>query len=808
MRISSDERLKLDTVTDSMVLMDADALAQAAGGQVEEVHGRRAARVESGRIEFKPPKHDLRKFDQLVAVLYTEGRGVSPRLQVKLTTRTRGLPHDDSFNSGLSENTAYSEWGEYLFPYENFLVYGMGELLNPVDSISLRLGGDSPVWIAEIRVEKRDRAAGPRLTDAGLRAELEIPFDNESECVAHFRNRSAPVDIYSDLPKPGPGWTPETADAICDHIINGYDAGDPIDWRINPNGYLEWMHAFNRHVWFNELMKAFSATSEAKYVRALDEMWLSWLRDNPEPVGHNGGGDAAWETLSTACRIYGSWLYGWFGLLHNADFRDSTRIEILKSFYGHAEHLTRYQGYANNWLIVESRAIFALGILFPEFRRAKAWLEEGKQRLTRELERQIFPDGADWEFAPGYHMMASRGFLEPYELAQKNGMKLPAIFEERLPKTFEYVAGVTRPDGTMPSFNDSSGYKSRSGRSFLEYGARLFDRPDLSGNAEGPFAGRSRAFPDSGFHVLASGKGHDALWSLFDCGAPGASHQHYDALNLEIFAYGLPFIVDPGITGYLKDDWCDYYRATRSHNTLLVNGCGQRTNRATESVRGQALCAFGDKADFVCGRYEDGYEGLPEGIVHQRAFLFIREKMWLIFDEVRGSGVEEIEARFQFEPMRLTIDRRQRRFRSLRQNKPNVEIITALPTKGARLSVATGETDPVGGWVSHNVEDIPAPQARVRLTAPGEPGESIRMVTLIAPYKSGLNSGISVRPIAAFPGSACGIRIMKNRREEARVIYSWRGEALPYENVQIKTPLILTMDGDTQAVKDCGWIEL
>ena len=170
-------------------------------------------------------------------------------------------------------------------------------------------------------------------------------------------------------------------------------------------------------------------------------------------------------------------------------------MEILKSLFAHAEHLRRYRGYANNWLIVESRVLYVLGVLFPEFKRAPVWREEGERRLADEIERQIFPDGADWEFSPGYHMMACGGFIEPYRLARLNGLRLPASFEERLPRTFDYIAGMSRPDGTLPSVNDSGGYRGDASAGYLRLGAELFGRKDLLESREGPTRAGPGVFP-------------------------------------------------------------------------------------------------------------------------------------------------------------------------------------------------------------------------------------------------------------------------------------------------------------------------
>lgn len=776
--------VKHDRVVETSVLLDAAALGAAWRRPVGEHGGRRATRIDLAEPfvgEVVPPLVDLRAFDQIVMVFRTAGGTVRPTLGIELTTQTEGLSAPDSFSTGHApELTAEDDWARYPFPWENFLIFGQGERVYPVRRMALTISAAAPgitLWLAELRVERRARAAGPRLTDAGLAAELD-GFDGPG-LLAHLRARKQPRHAFGATPAAATdGATLAQADAICRHHINGYEVGDPVNWRLNPNGYLEWMHAFNRQGWMNTLVAAYRGTGDARYVRKLDELWLSWLRDNPEPEGHNGGGDPAWETLSVAVRGCRTWLDAFFALLDDPHFRDSTRIEILKSLHGHAEHLLRYTGHANNWLIVESRLLFGLGVVFPEFKRAAAWRATGLARLAHELKRQIWPDGADWELAPGYHMMACGGFLIPLELARLNAIPLPEGFAQRLIATFDYVAGLTRPDGTLPSVNDSGGWRSRSGRDYLALGAELFGRPELTASPEGPFAGRSRAFPDAGMHVLASGTGSEALWALFDGGPPGASHCHEDALNVEFFAYGLPCIVDPGITGYLRDDWTSYYRRTQAHNTVLVNGAGQTWARQphdarTVSARDRVQTSAGETCEGLRASYDQGYEGQPDGLVHTRALLFVRGRYWVVFDEVRGEGARDMEARFQFVPLRLVLDRRRRVFRTLRQNLPNLELWPLAPAGRPKLAVATGETAPVGGWVSEG-EDKPAPQARIKLTGDGARAP-LRLVTVVLPFAQGVSSGVRVR-LRRTPAAADRVTLEVRTAAGATetITYGWR----------------------------------
>lgn len=820
------EYYRLDEVARAEALVGAEALAGALGLPLETRGGRPAARVDldgaTRRLAVPLPFDDLGAFDQLSVVLATGPQNeVAPSLRIELASVTAGLPHPDSFRSGRAETIRSEAWREVLFPYENYLIYGIPEAVKGVAVFELALSGTAgPVWIAEVRAARRRRARGPRLTDAGLLAELDLerpelagvkaaagdPAAALAELLVHLKSRAAPRHIYGARPLQ-PGADLAAADSICANVVNGFHVGDPVNWRCNPNGYLEWMHAFNRTFFFMTLLKAWQATGDERYARKLDEYFASFLADNPEPVGHNGGGDPAWETLSVAVRIYGSWLECFFALLHEPAFRDETRVAMLKSFHGHAEHLFRYQGYANNWLIVESRVLAVLGMLFPEFRRAGAWRDEGLGRLAVEIEKQVYPDGADWELAPGYHMMAVAGFLDVYEIACLNGMALPAAFEERLPRTFEYIAGMTRPDGSLPSVNDSGGYRACNGGAFLERGARLFNRPDFLAGAEGPYAGRSRAFADCGMHVLAGGTGRAAKWLLFDAGPFGASHQHDDALALELFAHGVPFLVDPGISGYMNDGWTDFYRRTRAHSTVLVNGAGQQRGKLgaearAASVRGKTLCVLGPVFDLARGRYEDGYEGLAEKTVHERSVLFVREDYYVVFDEVRGEGVERLEALFHFSPMRVELETRARRVRSMRLKGPNLEIVPLEPRSGLKVHLACGETEPVQGWVA-DAEDLPAPVACYSLR-----GKSpLRFAAALFPYDKGVNAGVTVARLGKIPPGVQGVKLRFADGRSDRIFWRHDTQArIPAAHAPLDADVLVERLDARNRRSACAWV--
>lgn len=151
-----------------------------------------------------------------------------------------------------------------------------------------------------------------------------------------------------------------------------------------------------------DLVQAYPATGERRYAAKLDELLRSWIRANPIPLDHNGGSDPAWETLCAGCRFKRTWLEAFFALLPEPAFRDETFAAMFKSMWEHAEFLLRCSTrHSTNWLVIESQALSCIGLLFPEFLRARLWRGEGLKRLADEIECQVHPDGAHHKLPAG-----------------------------------------------------------------------------------------------------------------------------------------------------------------------------------------------------------------------------------------------------------------------------------------------------------------------------------------------------------------------------------------------------------------------
>ena len=204
----------------------------------------------------------------------------------------------------------------------------------------------------------------------------------------------------------------------------------------------------------------------------------------------------------------------------------------------------------------------------------------------------------------------------------------------------------TMPDGTLPRFADDANTRMRSHASLLEpayaaYGdpavlAALPAKPTFDTVLYGrdptetapPATLQSVVFAGSG-HAILRTAGPGGLTAAFVFGKYGGYHDHLDKLSFVFFAYGRELGVDPGRArsqAYRLPIHRDWYKATVSHNTVVVNGKSQL------GAAGR-LEMFGHNARFAAcaAACHEGYRG----VVHWRA-LVLSDRYLLVVDDLHA----------------------------------------------------------------------------------------------------------------------------------------------------------------------------
>jgi hypothetical protein len=573
------------------------------------------------------------------------------------------------------------------------------------------------------------------------------------------------------------------ADRVARHRLSffdltDHDLGDPIDWnhdhgsgtsaplrfaplidyrdaRVAGDAKVVWEP--NRHHHLVVLGRAFRATGDRRYASALVEQLDSWIAQCPFARGMN------WRSpLELAIRLV-NWVWA-IDLIRESGLVSGAFLGRLRqAAYLHLWQVTRSYSRgssANNHRIGEAAGVFIAASYFPDLDPAGRWRRESRDILCEEIVAQTYADGGSREQAVGYQIFVLQFFVLAGLVARATGDDVPAEYWSRLERMLEFLAALSEGGAAPPMLGDSDdGYVLDLGegdhlRALFCAGAVLFARRDfraLAGRYAEParwLLGRparaafealpsspvgealvSRAFRDSGYYLLQCGHRDrdDRISVVFDCGDLGfgaiAAHGHADALSFTLRAFGRDVLVDPGTYDYFSfPAWREYFRSTRAHGTVVVDGQDQSIMAGPFlwGARARARCVAWEprtRGGRVTGEH-DGYTRLPDPVVHRRTLdLDGTSGVLTVRDEIVAGGTHDVAACFHLaEDLHVG------------EAAPNTYTVAAgggtvtLELDG-RFTVVrlSGSEEPISGWVSRRYHRKTASTtliARARCTGP------------------------------------------------------------------------------------------
>lgn len=449
--------------------------------------------------------------------------------------------------------------------------------------------------------------------------------------------------------------------------------GQPREWNRDPrSGYL-WPLDYHRDikvmrsdgsdiriVWelnrlahFISFGRAYTLTGDERYASAFMDQLRDWNEQNPYGRGPN------WQcAMEVALRA--------INLIAAVElFRTSPQLDtqfLLHLFQQHGNYIRRNLEFSyiatSNHYLSDVAGLLWLGVMLPALRDADGWRAFGLKEMLREMDKQVLPDGADFESSTGYHRFVTELFLYSFWLCRENGIEIEKRYWDKLYAMLRYIRAYVRPDGFAPLIGDTDGgqflplepRRADDHAYLLEIGAEVFDDPSLREKETD-----SRAFPHAGTYIMR----HEDLYLCFntsDAGINGrGSHGHNDALSIEVAAGGRAFIVDPGTCIYTGDlDKRHAFRSTAYHSTVKIDGVEQNTIERDmpfvigNEARPKVLLWETDK--IVAEHY--GYQRLKHPLTHRRSVIFNKpERSWLIEDEFFGDAADhDFEVWFHFAP--------------------------------------------------------------------------------------------------------------------------------------------------------------
>ncbi len=278
---------------------------------------------------------------------------------------------------------------------------------------------------------------------------------------------------------------------------------------------------------------------------------------------------------------------------------------------------------------------------FPEFQESAAWRRRALLRIEQNVMKGFLPDGGFFERSFCYGGVSLTDAARALCAINRHSPISPSYRRKvggALLNATRFFAKILAPGDYQSAYGDTTLARATS---LLTVAQELFPEgtpPDLGVNRK-----VSCHFPDSGFTALRDfDKG---LYALFSHGRCDHWHCHMDILNLDVWADGIPFLVEAGRFGHYSEPFDRLARCTEMHNTIAVDG-QVYDERYPELLRGEAV-GWGENSRFAWARASHrAYRGkapvFPQGqdyLLTRTVVMAKKGRYFLTLDSALPAGI-------------------------------------------------------------------------------------------------------------------------------------------------------------------------
>ncbi len=366
-----------------------------------------------------------------------------------------------------------------------------------------------------------------------------------------------------------------------------------------------------------------------------------------DPQRNRSGGHLFEQTLNEAAtfaRTIGpayDLIHSWEGL-SQADhqmIRDGLLVPML-------QNIARNRAGKSNWQTWHNAAFLWGGALLGDESWVRRAISEPENGFVFQMQTSVTEDGMWYENSWGYHFYTLSAMIEIAETARRLDIDLWS--HPTLKKMFTVALDYAMPNGRFPRFGDDTDTSIAGVAGDLEYAYRAYQDPAMlpylaaSPNRESIMFGRtlgppqalpqlpSKLFPAAG-HAILRTRGEANLAAAITFGPYGGFHGHLDKLSFVLFSGARELGYDPGRArsqAYRLPIHRDWYKATLSHNTVLVD-------RKPQQPAAGKLVFFATTPDYAavvtdCG---EAYPG-----VRQRRLLCLTPTYLVVFDDLQSDA--------------------------------------------------------------------------------------------------------------------------------------------------------------------------
>lgn len=539
------------------------------------------------------------------------------------------------------------------------------------------------------------------------------------------------------------------AEDALEHIFFSYagfkplNYGKDIDWTYWPvhDNELRWQ--LHRQKWFLPMGKMFRKTGDEKYAREWIFQYLDWVKKNPlipqvkkvlskeeQLIEDNKVDDNnmryAWRPMEVSNRLADQ-----YAIFQHFNSSVAFTPEFLTTFlwntHRHADFVFSHYSKEGNHLLFEAQRMLYAGVFFPEFKDAAIWRKSGAEILNREMPKQVYDDGFQFELDPGYHAGSIGIFLSALRVAEINGYKdaFPPVYKETVAKMIEAYYNILLPDFSIPMFSDRNMQDKRVAIKSMNGWMKTF--PDdkvlqyfVSDRKKGELPTyTSKAFKTSGFYTLRSSWSEDATAMILKAGPPAGWHCQLDNGTFNLMIKGRNFFPDAGSYTYGGDAEImrmrDWFRQTKVHNTLTLD------NKNLETADSKCLLWKTNQSTEILVVENQSYTGLK----HRRSVFFVDKKYFIIVDEAVGSATGKVGLHYQMCEGDVKLDSATNKAYTQFNDNNNVFLRTICNRKQTMVEEE--------GWISYKSKER-FPRKAFSFDVEKKDSSPVRYITVIMPY--------------------------------------------------------------------------
>jgi len=323
------------------------------------------------------------------------------------------------------------------------------------------------------------------------------------------------------------------------------------------------------------------------------------------------------------------------------------------------ETIDGFKAGKGNWQTWHNAAMLCGGAVLGNEKWMQKATADKENGFLFQMETSFSEEGMQYENSWGYHFYTLTALVLHMEGARHLGIDLWNQPNVKAPFTLPF--SFILPDGSLPRFADTTGASPAESNTIEEAFHSLKDKTiepylskepsfksimygrDTSKRAKMPNL-QSEVFKGTGNAVLRI-NGDKDLVAAMTFSPNGGFHGHFDKLSFVLFAYGKELGVDRGRAqsqAYRLPIHKDWYRATVSHNTVMIDGKSQEACDGKlewfESKSHDWLSNNGTVAAVLASN-DDSYKK----VTHKRLLVLFPEYA-LVFDEL----VSDTEKRFDW----------------------------------------------------------------------------------------------------------------------------------------------------------------